>query len=147
MSKEEKDLFKNFSKTKDKAQSSFGTFGIPFGVSGPRPLQEARFFADQTVPAGFFFPHRDALSFVRPARFAGENDFKDAVTQPWFRFAPRWRACFQGSGVRERVWVASCLRECVEGFVVRLRACWRAHVEAFGVRVLVLGLPVLASLC
>ena len=40
---------KTSQKSKDKAQSSFGTFGIPFGVSGPRPLQEARFFADQTV--------------------------------------------------------------------------------------------------
>ena len=50
-----KTSFKTFQKTKDKAQSSFGTFGIPFGVSGPRPLQEARFFAAQTVSAGFFF--------------------------------------------------------------------------------------------
>ena len=32
----------------------------------------------------FLFPNRDALSFVRPARFAGEKDFKDAVIQPWF---------------------------------------------------------------
>ena len=71
-----KTLLKTFQKCKDKAQSSFGTFGIPFSVSGPRPLQEARFFADQTVPAGFFFPNRDALSFVRPARFAGEKNFK-----------------------------------------------------------------------
>ena len=53
-------FFLTFQKTKDKAQSSFGTFGIPFGVSGPRPLQEARFIADQTVPAGFFFHNRDA---------------------------------------------------------------------------------------
>ena len=77
-----KPLLKTFTNSKDKAQSSFGTFGIPFGVSGPRPLQEARFFADQCVPAGFF-RNRDALSFVRPARCAGENNLKNAVIQPW----------------------------------------------------------------
>ena len=38
-----KTLLKTFQNSKDKAQSSFGTFGIPFGVSGPRPLQEASF--------------------------------------------------------------------------------------------------------
>ena len=36
-----KTSFKTFQKRKDKVQSSFGMFGIPFGESGPRPLQEA----------------------------------------------------------------------------------------------------------
>ena len=30
-----------------------GIFGIPFGVSGPRPLQEAKVFSARTVSAGF----------------------------------------------------------------------------------------------
>ena len=45
---------KFFSKTKGKARSSAGTLGIPFSVSGPRPLQEARVFVAETVPAGFY---------------------------------------------------------------------------------------------
>ena len=44
----------------------------------------------------FFFHNRDALSFVRPARFAGEKDFKDAVTQPWFRLPRAGEHAFKG---------------------------------------------------
>ena len=93
-----KPLLKTFKKSKDKAQSSFGTFGIPFGVSGPRPLQEARFFADQCVPAGFF-RNRDALSFVRPARCAGENNLKNAVVT--CAGEPELKGAMSVSGSRE----------------------------------------------
>ena len=49
-----------FIKAKDKARSTAGTFGIPFGVSGPRPVQEeARVLAAETVPAGFILRNRD----------------------------------------------------------------------------------------
>ena len=56
---------KTFQKAKDKAQSSFGTFCIPLGVSGPRPLQEARFFARSPLH------DRDALCLGRSARLTG----------------------------------------------------------------------------
>ena len=56
---------KTFQKAKDKAQSSFGTFCIPLGVSGPRPLQEASFFARSPLHG------RDALCLGRSARLTG----------------------------------------------------------------------------
>ena len=53
---------------KDKVRST-GTFGIPFGVSGPRPVQEARVFAAETVQAGLNFQDRDerSLHLLLPA--------------------------------------------------------------------------------
>ena len=42
-------------------------------MSGPRPYRRPEFVAAQTVPAGFFFD--------RSARFVGDNDFKDRMSQ------------------------------------------------------------------
>ena len=49
----------------------------------PGPYRRPEFLLLRLSLQVSFFHIRDALSFDRPARFAGENDFKDSVSQPW----------------------------------------------------------------
>ena len=80
-----KTSFKTFQKIKDKAQSSFGTFGIPFGVSGPRPLQEAKVFSARTVSARFFnqfaSPGKYAFNAGMLQRLPRETEMKRSVSE------------------------------------------------------------------
>ena len=46
-------------KGKNKARSPTGTFGIPFGVSGPRPVHEASVLTAENLSAGLGFQDRD----------------------------------------------------------------------------------------
>ena len=58
-----------FNKSKGQGSVNSRTFRIPLGVSGPRPVQEARVFAAETVPAGLNFQARDerGLHLLFPA--------------------------------------------------------------------------------
>ena len=49
----------HFEKGKNKARSPTGTLGIPFDVSGPRPVHEASVFTAENVSAGLVFQDRD----------------------------------------------------------------------------------------